>query len=350
MVTLRDVANAAGVSPAAASYALSGSSKVTEETARRVRRAARTLHYTGNFAARSLRRGKSGIIGVAMFELRREYPATLAYAIGNEVAKHGRQALVQQISYSDERERAFIRSMANQYSDGLLLCSAGVPESEIDALSKGKPVVVLDDVSIKRYDTVLNPREEGENALVGHLVSIGRTDALIIGADRLSRKEIVAAQPGRYRFLASCYAAYANHGMRLNKRRIEPLPAWDIEQARLKAHELVERRCIFDSAICSTDTVALGFIRGLLECGVRVPDDVAVVGFDGIATGRYCSPTLTTIETDIDEVARRAVDLLMRRIGDAEDNDDDESAPTDPQHVTVGYRLRIGESTVGAKD
>lgn len=341
MVTLRDVALAAGVSPAAASYALSGSSKVTEETAARVRKAAEELHYTGNLAAKALRQGKSGIIGVAVFELSREYPATLSYVISTQALKHGMQALIQQISYSTKQERAFLRSMSNQYSDGMILCSAGVPESEIAMLSKGRPAVILDDAAVTSYDTVLNPREEGMRALIGHLFSTGKSDPLIIGAKPRTKKDAMAGASGNDRLLTGCYEGFADNGHRLTKSRIVPLQAWDIEIARLKAHELVEQHRILDSAICATDTVALGFMRGLIECGVRVPEDVAVVGFDGINTARYGSPSLTTIEVDMEEIASRAVELLMNRINAPEDADHT------PQHVTVGYRLRVGESTVG---
>lgn len=339
MVTLRDVAQAAGVSSAAASYALTGSKKITADTAQRVRLAAEKLHYTGNFAAKSLRTGKSDIIAVAVFELNREYPAELSAAIANHALKRNVQALIQQISYSTQDERMFLENMANQYSDGLLLSSAELPGVEIESLSKGRPVVILDDATITTYDTVLTPRVEGTTAVLDYLYKIGRRQTLIIGAKYRTKKQCLANRSVENRFLEGCYRSCANHGARLNRSNIISLDEWDVEQARLKAHELVAQHRAFDSAICATDTVAIGFMRGLSECGVNVPGQVSVVGFDGIKTGRYLTPSLTTVAVDIEEIARHSVDLLLQRVSEPE------RKRFSPQHVTVGYTLRIGEST-----
>ena len=102
MVTMSDVAKAAGVSRATASYALRGDPRIVPATAERVMRAARELQYTTNLSARSLRSGRSGIIGVAIFELDHPYPSEMSAAMSREAARHGLETIVQETSNSKD--------------------------------------------------------------------------------------------------------------------------------------------------------------------------------------------------------------------------------------------------------
>ena len=106
MVTMSDVAKAAGVSRATASYALRGDPRIVPQTAAKVREAARALHYTANLSARSLRSGRNGVIGLAIFELDRAYPSEMGAAISREANRHGLQTIVQETSNSKEGEIA----------------------------------------------------------------------------------------------------------------------------------------------------------------------------------------------------------------------------------------------------
>lgn len=109
MVTMSEVAKAAGVSRATASYALRGDPRIAPDTAQKVLNAANELKYTANLSARSLRSGHNGVIGVAIFELDRPYPSEMSAAISREATKHGLQTIVQQTSISKDSEIGILK-------------------------------------------------------------------------------------------------------------------------------------------------------------------------------------------------------------------------------------------------
>ena len=100
----------------------------------------------------------------------------------------------------------------------------------------------------------------------------------------------------------------------------------------------------YDALCCMNDALALGIIRGLAECGLRVPEDVAVTGFDGIEPGAYSVPTLTTVAVDFTEMARMAISMMLDHVGQQEGQEDSDRTP---RRVIVGYHLLERESTLG---
>lgn len=99
----------------------------------------------------------------------------------------------------------------------------------------------------------------------------------------------------------------------------------------------------YDALCCMNDELALGVLRGLAECGVHVPDDVAVTGFDGVPTGSYTMPTLSTVAVDFNSMARTAVAMMQDQI----ERDDADHVESMPRHVIVGFQLLKRESTLG---
>ncbi|MBW3079385.1 LacI family DNA-binding transcriptional regulator [Bifidobacterium simiiventris] len=341
MVTINDVARAAGVSRATASYALRGDPRIAVATANKVRRVASQLRYTANLSARSLRSGRNGVIGVAIYELDRPYPAEMSAAMSNEISRRGCQPIVQQTSNSKEGEISILQRVTSQLCDGMIFSPGNVGDQELKILSHGKPMVLLDDSSLAPvFDSVDTPCVEGAAAAIRHLIDVGCRDIVVIGPDYGLLGDPCAAAGVEGRRMRGCLAAFEEAGMMtadVTARFVHT--RWNADDARQCARDLVRSGRRFDGAFCLTDTTAMGFIRGLADCGVRVPDDVAVVGFDGIAAGANLVPSLTTIAVDLDDLARKAVDLLMRRI--CEDSAD----PAPPRRLTADFHLVQREST-----
>ena len=315
MVTMSEVAGIAGVSRATASYALRGDPRIAETTAARVREVAHSLHYTTNLSARSLRSGHSGVIGVAIFELDRPYPSEMSAAMSRAAERLGLQAIVQQTSNSVESEISILQKVTSQLCDGTIFSPSNVNDEEIQALSGGKPLVFLDDISPSPlFDTVNTPCEEGAEAAVTHLLSIGCRHIAILGSKYQTLLDDRESRNVSGRRLLGCLNAFEKAGYAVDPQDFIPLDRWDPQDARQSAHELVNSGRNFDGVFCMTDTIALGFIRGLADCEVRVPQDIAVIGFDGIAEGSYCIPTLSTIATDLDDLADKAMGVLTSRI------------------------------------
>lgn len=342
MVTMSDVAKAAGVSRATASYALRGDARIAPATAAKVLRAAKDLHYTANLSARSLRSGRNGVIAVAIFELDRPYPSQMAAAVSREAARHDMQTIVQQTSNSKADEVSILRRVTNQLCDGTIFSPGKVSGEEIRALTGGKPIVLLDDISPdSAFDSVDTPNEDGADAAVTHLLATGRRDILIIGAGPQDLESSPAANGVRGKRVLGCRRAFERAGMRLNPGMLIPMDTWDPETARVTGRAVARSGRAVDGVFCMTDTIAIGFMRGLADEGVAVPDDIAVVGFDGIDEGAYAIPSLTTISVDLDDLARKAFALLLARI--------DGTAAEKPQRVTADFRLVERESTRGRR-
>ena len=174
MVTMSDVAKEAQVSRATASYALRGDTRIADDTRRRVLLAAHKLRYSANLSARSLRSGKSGIIGVAIFELDKPYPAQMSAAISRQINAHGMQAIIQQTSNSKQDEVSILRHVTSQLCDGTIFSPGSITNEEMQELADGKPLVLLDDPSAEPvFDSVMTAGFEGAAMAVRHLLDCG---------------------------------------------------------------------------------------------------------------------------------------------------------------------------------
>jgi DNA-binding LacI/PurR family transcriptional regulator len=114
-----------------------------------------------------------------------------------------------------------------------------------------------------------------------------------------------------------------------------------VESGREVAHHLADTGMPYDALCCMSDSLALGVLRGLSECGIIVPRDVAVTGFDGINPGSYITPTLTTVAVDFRGMARTAIQIMDQRISNTISHSEA------PHHEIVGYELLKRESTMG---
>lgn len=340
MVTMSEVAKLAGVSRATASYALSGDDRIAPDTARKVFEAAYALRYTANLSARSLRSGRNGVIGVAIFELDHPYPSEMAAAVSQEASLHGIETIVQETSNRKENEVAILRKVTSQLCDGTIFSPGKVSDAEIQTLSGGKPIVLLDmQSSHTMFDSVDTACIEGAKAAVNHLFDVGCTRPLIIGCSPRGLDGSQSLTVGGRR-LKGCLEACTQHGFALSGEQLYDT-AWNSGDARRLAHRIVDEHVSFDGAFCMTDTIAIGFIRGLADRGVRVPDDVVIAGFDGIAESEFLIPSLTTVSVDLHDLARKAVGLLLERIDEYANGSD----PKPPRRLTVDYKLMIREST-----
>ena len=341
MVTMSDVAREADVSRATASYALRGDSRITKKTRSKVIAAAKKLNYSANLSARSLRSGRNGVVGVAIFELDKSYPSQMSAAISKEINAHGMQAIIQQTTNSREDEVSILQRVTSQLCDGTIFSPGNVSNEEMKALIHGKPIVLLDDHSAHPiFDSVETAGREGARTAITHLLAQGCRHIGVVGADisvlgKPSMKNSVAA-----RRLIGCQEAFEASGRMLSPDAFIGLSPWDENASRSLAHNLADQGDFpFDGVFCLTDSIALGMIRGLYDCGISVPRDVAVIGFDGINEGASYIPSLTTISTDREDLACKAVSILLHDL-----NHPDRQSK--PRRETAKFNLEVRESTM----
>lgn len=326
MVTMKDIARDADVSVMTVSNALRGKDVVAPGTARRILDIADHMGYqvdAATLSARSLRaragrspRGSNGAIGVAIFEFDNLQPSRLAAEISKVAGDRGWQTLVQQTCTEVSGERSILEGISNQFCDGLIFSSQMIGPEEIAAITRRRPTVLIDDDRLQhQLDTVLSPCEEGSAAAIEYLWNRGRRrigvvgDAMDVIADPTQCHSVGA------RRIRGCMDAFERLGMAWGGDSFIDTD-WRELAARDAIHAHAARLRDFDALYCLTDTIAFGVLRGLHDLGIGVPDDIAVMGFDGVVMGEVSTPSLTTVAVDLTQTARLAVECVLDRMSD----------------------------------
>ncbi len=303
--TIKDVARAAGVSVATVSRALNGADNVTPETRRRVQAMALELRFTPSSAARSLITRRTHTVGALLPDLYGEYFSELIRGIDLKARARGLHLLVSS-SHGDALEAvAALRAMHGRV-DGLLIMSPHVDTLSLaDNLPAGLPAVLIN----TRFEgdeqssfTVDN--HGGAFAMTRHLIARGhRRVAFIGGPDK--NYEAQERLRGYRAALAEWLPGVA-----------ELVLAGDFSEesgwrAGSELASLAERP---GAVFCGNDMMAIGCLAALAEAGVRVPQDIALAGFDDIPISRYLTPPLTTVRGRIAELGSLALDRLASAI------------------------------------
>lgn len=339
MATLKDVAQEAGVSVATASYTLRGGNHVSKATEEKVLKAAHELNYTTNLSARSLRYGKTGIIEIAVHELDLPYfYSKFTSAAADVIDEYGYQALILQTGVNRKTVKEAVSTISNQICDGIILNATGISPEEIKSLAGNRPTVLLDECSIPPLiDTVMTPNEDGAAVATKHLIDIGCKRIAMLGAEYEDDTSLLAAFGTGPLRLRGFKAAMRAAGRPVTVNTVIPAE-WTVEPGRQAAHQLVDSGMPFDALFCATDSLALGAIRGFADRGIRVPESIKIVGFDGISVGEYTVPRISTIRIDMDDFARKAVGMLTDRIG--------KTSISEPRRMIANYTLQVRESSV----
>lgn len=342
MVTMKDVAQAAGVTTATVSYVLNGTGSVGQETRARVLRIARELNYTKNLTAMKLRSGRNGIIGLALYDVGMPYAAELARAASAEALRHGLQLLVQQTSSSRAEEQSIIETITSQFCDGMIMMSGALPSEEIHTLSRGKPVVLIDDHSPESpLDSIFTPCREGARTAIARLLGEGRRNIIMIGTHDTTLPLNENSTRATVRYALGYRDAMDEAGLPFNASNLIPC-GWTPRESYETMQALLQQGRHFDGVFCLSDSMAIGALSALNDHGVHVPNEVSVIGFDGIDEGNYVTPKLTTVATDTKQLAKTAVTMLLERI-----ERPDSGRP--PQRVTIGHRLIERGTTLPAE-
>lgn len=308
-VTMRQVAERAGVSPKTVSDILNGVGSFRDSTHERVRQAVDDLGYRRNRAARSLRSGRTGAYTLAVPELRLPYFAQLASAVVEQARFAGMEILVEPTDGTRESEIALLRSDRLRRTDGMIFAPLALSRDDGMLLPADVPTVVLGDrMRGGPVDSVGPSNLDAAAGAVRHLLDIGRTRIAVVGAHGASPHGTAAVR------LRGVREELAAAGLRLEPALIVDRMIWHRRDGAAAAEELLERQVPFDGLVAFNDMLAVGVLHVLGRVGVRVPDDVAVVGFDGSPEGPFTAPPLTTIDLGIADVARAALAALRERV------------------------------------
>ncbi|GAB3440587.1 LacI family DNA-binding transcriptional regulator [Streptomonospora sediminis] len=338
VISLKDVAERAGVSVKTVSNVVNGYRHVTPATRQRVQQVIDELGYRPNLTARHLRKGRTGIIALALPELGNPYFAELADAVISHAAGLDYIVLLDHTNGRRDQEVLFAQGFRARLIDGLILSPIELENEDLMARGHDAPLVLLGEREYEApYDHIAIDNVAAARTATRHLLDLGRRRVAFIGA-RHGR----ARQPAHLRLqgwrevIAESPAAAAAGDM------VATTDGYTRQDGAQAMARLLDSGAAPDAVFCYNDLIAIGAMRTLSERGLRVPEDVAVVGFDDIADGRYCSATLTTIAPHKQAIAEAAVDALLTRLdgGDGADR-------AEPRRIRPGFALVRRESTLG---
>ncbi|SED76870.1 LacI family DNA-binding transcriptional regulator [Ruania alba] len=338
--SMRDVAALANVSQRTVSNVVNDYVHVTPETRAKVLRAIDMLGYKPNVTARKLRGGQSNLIALAMPEIAAPYFAELANLIQQEAAARGKVLLIEQTGGTRARELSVLAGYPSAMIDGLIIDPISITVDDLALSRDSVPTVLLGErieldgqrvqgafvhVSI---DNVAAARTATE-----HLLGLGRTRIAAVGATpRISNNNGTGL-----RRTQGYLDALRDAGVDAPPDLRVPVKTWTAAHGHQSVQNLIHDGIPFDALFCFNDTLAIGAMSALHEAGRRIPDDVAVVGWDDIADARYAVPPLTTVAPATTEIAATAVDRLLTLLTEQSPRVDD---------VTVPFELVVRASTV----
>ncbi|NYH40742.1 DNA-binding LacI/PurR family transcriptional regulator [Micromonospora jinlongensis] len=303
--TLRDVARLAGVSVKTVSNVVNGYPHVSPDVRRRVEAAVAELHYRPNASARNLRTGRTGVLALVLPTTDLPYAGDLARAVVHAAAQQGYRVVV---AHEDQPTSSGLHDARMIPVDGVLV-GAPVTPGEVGraVAATGPPVVLIGSAPPdQRCDRVSIDVAQAAEDATNHLLRAGRRRIAAIG-----ERPAVSPHPGTPGY----HRALRRAGLAPVPGRLLPAQHHRRADGYRAARELLVGPDRPDAILCSSDPLAIGAMRAAFDVGLRVPDDVAVIGIGDIEEGRYSRPTLSTVAVDTGFLAREAVARLAVRIG-----------------------------------
>lgn len=328
--SLKDVALLAGVSMKTVSNVVNDYPFVTPETRAKVQRAIEALDYRPNLSARLLRGGRTGLVALAVPEIGAPYFAELAEIVVQQAKNYGWTVLIDQTFGDRETERLVAEGIKSHLVDGLIVSPLTLTAEDIEQRRVTTPLVLLGErLTSAPVDHVTIDNVAGARAATEHLIGLGRNRIAAIGSQ--------PGLPGTAALRLKGYRqALRRAGLPYDKGLVAPAANYHRLDGSTAMRELLLLEDEPDAVFCFNDTLALGAIRTLLSSGRRIPDDIAVIGWDDIDESAFSTPSLSTIAPNKAQIAELALELLNRRIADS---------TAEPQEAVADFNLVVREST-----
>jgi DNA-binding LacI/PurR family transcriptional regulator len=331
-MNIKKVAARAKVSTATISRTINNSALVSPATADKVWKAIRELGYYPNTQARALVSGRSRIFGLIISDIANPFFPELVKSFEDAAIKYGYEVIVANTDYNSERMTVCVRRMIERQVDGVAIMTSEIDSHLIDELSRRKlPIVFLDlGQPNALISNILVDYAKGIREAVLHLVSLGhRRIGFISGPLTL-----LSARTRRTSFLnclKDCGIA--------DRQQIIVEGNHKVDGGETAMKQMLAQAVRPTAVLTSNDLTAIGVLRALHYAGLRVPEDMSVIGFDDIQLSHFTQPPLTTVRLSRDELGRKAFEALYLTLQGTE---------TEGQQIRVSTSLVLRESTAKA--
>lgn len=320
MVSIAEVAAAAGVSPTTVSHVISGKRRVSHELVERVRSVMTELDYQPSQAARSLASGQTRILGLLVPDLARPFFAELTTAVESVTSAAGYNLIIGNTGRDRERALAHIRMIKSRAVDGVIYAVGSAIDADIRQAVEGMPLVVVDDdEGSLAIPTLVSANYVGGEMAASHLSALGHSRAIVVAdADDV---------PGmRHRVDGFSTRWLDEYGGYL-----------ETAVSRLSESQMAAiRQGMITCVFAVNDLMALDVLASLRHYGIKVPSEVSVVGFDGIPAAKHSWPPLTTVAQYPSELGEQAARKLLAILA---------GEPVEPTREVLPVELVVRESS-----
>jgi LacI family transcriptional regulator len=306
-VTIREVADAAGVSPAAVSYALRGL-QVSEETQKRVRRVATELGYEANPIARALASGRSGMVGILGPSLEDLWQQRLVAEAGRVLFEHERYGLILDAGADRERQRILAGQLRDQHVDGLILFPVDPSDPFWSQLAAALPVVSIGErlAGATAAGEVLFDNRAGVRCALEHLHALGH------------RRLAVLRPPGSPTNDRPAELFVVAEADRLSLEVRVVTARYELREATELANQVLSESPRPTAVFCFSDSIAYGVYAAARQLQIAIPEKLSVIGYDNHPISTLLSPPLTSFSWGSKRLVEVAVQMLLAAMeGDA---------------------------------
>jgi DNA-binding LacI/PurR family transcriptional regulator len=302
-MNIKAVAKKAGVSTATVSRTINGSNKVTPITAERVRRAIEALHFYPNTNARSLGSGRSNLYGLIISDITNPFFPELVKAFEDIAVEHGQEVLIANTNYDPARMEGCVTRMIQRKVDGVAIMTSEMEDRLIQVMShKDIPLVFMD---------VGTPGPGVSRVVVDHAAGVSMAMDHLIG---LGHRRIAFISGPLNLFSARCRLGAFKESLKRHGLSRDPDLIQEANHRADGGHAAMKR--ILDSGttltavVASNDLTAIGALGAIHDRGMKVPDDISIVGYDDIILSAFTQPSLTTLRLPRSEIATAAFRAL----------------------------------------
>ncbi len=304
--TSLDVARQAGVSVATVSRVLNDSPHVSPNVKRQVLRAVKALNYQPNRTAQRLRARRSCVIGLVISDIQNPFFTSIVRGTEDAAHKHGYSVVLCNSDEDPQKERLYVNVMRAEAVAGVILASTAETNPLVaDLIDHGIPVVAIDRrIRDSRVDSILADNIAGAFAAVSHLITLGHRHIGFVGLP-LTRTTGKERYDGYTR-------ALREHGLPVSRRWIRTADAKQ-QGGHDRTLDLLKSQPSITALFVANNLMTLGALNAIRECGLRIPDDISVVGFDDMPWATLLQPPLTVVAQPSYEIGEKASELLLER-------------------------------------
>lgn len=328
MVTIQDVAKEAEVSVATVSRVLNNSPSVNPETRERVQQIIERLNYRPNLLGRNLRRSETKMILVLLPSISNPFYSKIVRGIEDIAHLNGYNILLCNTNGDSQRERVYIDLLRNRLADGIIVMASDLDKDELSDIGKQFPVVQC--CEYKEGARVSHISIDNVNAaynMMQHLISLGHRRIGMVGCNNKNVSSI-QREEGYKKALQDYNIEYDSNLIKYGD--------YSFKSGQVAAKAFLNMKDRPTAVFAISDMMAIGVLKELKNNGIKVPDDIAVAGFDNINIASMYDPALTTISQHQYDLGCTSMELLLKQVrGEQEE----------PQDLFLDYELIIREST-----